>query len=426
MPSADEDYEFDRVGHLLVKDALSPLEVEDLNAAFDRFPVLGRGEWLGNAQRRDYTDATGFELHNLLDCGDPTFDRLIDHPSWIAHARHYAGEEGTYVEGVTIDESVASVRGPGGHHPVHSGGHDSSVRTQYGFRDGRFRCGQLNVLIALTDIGSGDGATMVVPASHKSNLPHPRAGNYDDGDRMDALPGAVEVHARAGDVLLFVDSLMHGGALRTNPGERRVIILRYGPRWASSRYGYTYSHSLLDRLSAARRRVLQPRPPTVAGDPTIPTDDLPLDSESDTGATHPTSPDGHDLDGLVDRFAGAASFEVSGRPARAVDPVIGLVAYRVAKEALNNTLKHAAEAIVAVAVEYRADHFTVSIVDDGGIGAAREHDSTGVGLAGLVERVRSVGGSIESGPREGDGFEVRASLPYTPPNEGLADAGNAG
>ena len=276
MPSDLDDYEFDRLGYLVVRGALTDTEVAELNDAFDRFPALRCGEWMGNAQRRDYTTDTGMELHNLLDCGDPTFDRLIDHPAWIDHARRFAGEAGTYVEGVTIDESVATLRGPGGHHPVHSGGHDASVRTQYRFLNGQFRCGQLNVLIALTDIGPGDGPTMVVPASHKSNLPHPLAGDYARGDRMDALPGAVEIHATAGDALLFVDSLMHGGASRTNDGERRVIILRYGPRWSASRYGYTYSDSLLERLSPGRRQILRPRSPTVAGDPTIPSDDLRL------------------------------------------------------------------------------------------------------------------------------------------------------
>lgn len=157
----------------MIRDALSPDEVSALDAAYDRFPALANGEWYGNAQRRDYTADTGFELHNVLDCGDPAFDILIDHPSWVAHARHFAGEEGTYVQGIMLDEAVAAIRERGGHHPVHSGGHDASIRTQYSYRNGRFRCGQLNVLIALRDIGPGDGPTMIVPGSHKQNLSHP-------------------------------------------------------------------------------------------------------------------------------------------------------------------------------------------------------------------------------------------------------------
>jgi ectoine hydroxylase-related dioxygenase (phytanoyl-CoA dioxygenase family) len=270
-PSRLEQYLFDLRGYLVIEGALGMESVVELNEAIDRFPQVGRGEWIGNSQRRDYTADTGFELHNMLDCGDQAFDVLIDHPSWIEHARCFAGESGTYVEGVTIDECIASVRGAGGHHPVHSGAFNAAVRTQYGYRDGVFRCGQLNVLIALTDIGPGDGATMVVPGSHKSNMAHPLAGDYLRGDRMDALPGAIEVHMRAGDALLFVDSIMHGAGSRTTvEGERRVLILRYGPTWAKSRFGYTWSQGLLHRLSPAAHHILQPVPPIHQGDPMIP------------------------------------------------------------------------------------------------------------------------------------------------------------
>lgn len=266
-----QDYEFDLRGFVVLRGALGAAEVAALNAAIDRFPAVAPGEWIANAQRRDYTADTGFELHNVLDCGDHTFDVLIDHPSWIAHVRRWAGEEGTYVEGVYIDECIASVRRGGGHHPVHSGGFRSSVRTQYDFRHGRFRCGQVNVLAALTDIGDGDGPTMVVPASHKANLAHPLAGDYARGDRMDHLPGAEPVHLAAGDALVFVDSLMHGAASRTQEeGERRVLILRYGPSWGRSRFGYSYSEALLGRLSPARRHILEPVPPMRTGDTTIP------------------------------------------------------------------------------------------------------------------------------------------------------------
>ena len=54
------------------------------------------------------------------------------------------------------------------------------------------------------------------------------------------------------DALLFVDSCVHGSAMRVLPGSRRVIILRYGPRIASAweapphvmdRIGETSPHS---------------------------------------------------------------------------------------------------------------------------------------------------------------------------------------
>jgi hypothetical protein len=268
VPNALDDFLFDLRGYLILENAVEPELLDELNAAFDRFPDIEPMEWWGNAQRRDYTKDTGYELHNCVEAGLP-FEKLIDHPGWIQMVGHYCGDQGSYTEGLFIDECMASIRRSGGHHPVHSGGFRGSLRGAYGFKDGLFRCGQCNIILALTDVGPGDGPTMVVPGSHKSNFPHPNMGNYQRGDRMDNLEGAVPLYLKKGDALLFVDGLMHGGSSRTNEGgERRVTIYRYGPSWGATRFGYEYSQELLDRLTPERRKILQPitpsRPPAAA------------------------------------------------------------------------------------------------------------------------------------------------------------------
>ena len=260
-PTPLDDFFFDLRGYLVLEKAVEPTLLAELNEAIDNFPEMQMGEWLGNAQRRDYTASTGFELHNCVEAGAP-FEKLIDHPSWINYLRHYCGEEDSYVQGLFIDECMVSVRKSGGHHPVHSGGYRGALRGRYLYEHGVFRCGQCNVILALTDVGPGDGPTMVIPGSHKSNFPHPNAGDYGKLDRMDHLAGAVPVHMKAGDALLFVDGLMHGGSSRTNAdGERRVTIYRYGVSWGATRFGYTYSQALLDRLTPERRKLLQPIAP---------------------------------------------------------------------------------------------------------------------------------------------------------------------
>ena len=260
-PSALEDFLFDLNGYLVLKNAVDADLLGRLNAAFDRFPELEYGEWWGHAQRRDYNGATGLEIHNCVECG-PEFEELIDHPSWIDYVRRYCGEEQSYVQGLFIDESIASVRKSGGHHPVHSGGYQGALRGAYHYNHGVFRCGQCNIILALGDVGPGDGPTMVIPGSHKSNFAHPNMGNYGQLDRMDNLEGAIPLYLNAGDALLFVDGLMHGGSSRTNPeGERRVTIYRYGPVWGASRFGYVYSKELLERLTPERRAILQPVAP---------------------------------------------------------------------------------------------------------------------------------------------------------------------
>src|SRR5882724_4684150 len=79
QPTALDDYLFDLRGFLILENAVAPELLATLNTAFDNFPTLKVGEWWGNAHRRDYTDATGFELQNCVEAGEP-FEQLIDHP----------------------------------------------------------------------------------------------------------------------------------------------------------------------------------------------------------------------------------------------------------------------------------------------------------------------------------------------------------
>jgi hypothetical protein len=86
----------------------------------------------------------------------------------------------------------------------HSGGHEGCKRTSYHYHNGRFQCGQVNVLTAFTYVGPGDGGTVVIPGSHKSNIVHPAFTQTDrvkdwselGGASSDGIPGAVEVEGR--------------------------------------------------------------------------------------------------------------------------------------------------------------------------------------------------------------------------------------
>jgi len=263
------DYFFDLNGYAILENAIDSGLLAELNDAFDRFPRnLAHSAWWGNVQRLDNNGAAGLELQNIVEAGGP-FEKLIDHPSWVNRLLRYCGEADTYVHGLFIDECFASVRRTGGFFPIHSGGQDAVVRNQYRVINGMFRCGQVNILLALTDVGPGDGGTMVIPGSHKANFKHPGlnvASSWTERTLKYELPaGAIEVHLKAGSALMFVDALMHGATERTTPGERRATIYRYGPSWGNTRYGYQYSPELLARLTPERRKILQPiaprRPP---------------------------------------------------------------------------------------------------------------------------------------------------------------------
>jgi len=92
---------------------------------------------------------------------------------------------------------------------------------------------------------------------------------------------------------------------------------------------------------------------------------------------------------------------------------VELSAYRIVQEALTNALKHAGPgAHATVDVDRARTAVTVTVEDDGrGVISETANVGGGHGLTGMRERVLTLGGSIDLGPRPGGGFRVRAVLP---------------
>ncbi|MBV9832656.1 MAG: hypothetical protein JOZ82_13775, partial [Marmoricola sp.] len=115
---------------------------------------------------------------------------------------------------------------------------------------------------------------------------------------------------------------------------------------------------------------------------------------------------------LVDRLAasGLAVTFTSVGEARPLPPGVDLTVFRIAQEALTNTLKHAgAGARARVELRYLPAGIELEVTDDGA--RARRPDRRGHGLIGMGERVSLFGGSLETGPRPEGGFRVLAALP---------------
>ncbi|MEQ4205350.1 sensor histidine kinase [Actinopolymorpha sp. B9G3] len=104
--------------------------------------------------------------------------------------------------------------------------------------------------------------------------------------------------------------------------------------------------------------------------------------------------------------------------------LVGLTAYRIVQEALSNVVRHSPGATTRVGMR----------CDDGGLVVAVENDQppepvapveaprAGHGLAGMRERVQILGGDLETGPRAGGGFAVKATLPLLPATDRSAPA----
>jgi signal transduction histidine kinase len=144
------------------------------------------------------------------------------------------------------------------------------------------------------------------------------------------------------------------------------------------------------------------------------------------------------LDSLVARARAAGlpvTVTVTGAE-RPLPPEVDQAAYRIVQEALTNVSRHAGfagsaglsggglagggQVSASVRLQYTPHALIVEVSDDGkgsvnGSGGSRAGGSRpagpGLGLIGMRERVSALGGRLAAGPRDSDGFQVRAELP---------------
>jgi signal transduction histidine kinase len=133
----------------------------------------------------------------------------------------------------------------------------------------------------------------------------------------------------------------------------------------------------------------------------------------DLGLPHALDALTHDL---VQRTGIRVYLSCEGADGR-VDPKTELILYRIAQEALHNVERHSGATQASVQLLVEPGAVTLSVADDGRGFAfgddGRAHAGPGhLGLIGMDERARSLGGTltIASSPGEGTRVEVRASL----------------
>lgn len=97
-------------------------------------------------------------------------------------------------------------------------------------------------------------------------------------------------------------------------------------------------------------------------------------------------------------------------PLGEVSPGVQVAICRTVREGLANTARHAGPTDVALRVRRDGPAVVVSVADSGPAGAWRPTPGAGHGLAGLRERVGSLGGSLTAEPVDG-GFRLVARIP---------------
>lgn len=85
--------------------------------------------------------------------------------------------------------------------------------------------------------------------------------------------------------------------------------------------------------------------------------------------------------------------------------------YRIAQEALNNALKHAAATSVTVRIYSAQDQVVLQVTDNGkGFDPETAMQSGGMGLLNMRERAKQMGGCLDILSKPGEGATIRAAL----------------
>ena len=297
VPAADtisheEIYEFDRLGYLVLRNFLTPVEVKSLLSATERLEARANSQLPANGiplqphkkapwgalyhfdeELGYHTGYVGAKAGDGANGGpsviiedffnaDKAFDILVDHPKTMRYIRTIIQER------ATINNSEIRLRYPGNRSPSHQPGSQPSGpptgKYQYQVTSGQIDCKMVRIIYFIHDVDEGGGPFCVAPGSHKSNMPAP-PGLANDGN-PDEDPTILGLTVSAGDAILFTESLRHGGLSITSGVARKTLHVGYGPYYLMSQNISTMdeppflTHQTYSRYSEAQRTLFNAWP----------------------------------------------------------------------------------------------------------------------------------------------------------------------
>ncbi|MDA1191362.1 MAG: phytanoyl-CoA dioxygenase family protein, partial [Candidatus Poribacteria bacterium] len=201
----EENYAFDIGGYLIIRNALTPQQLDGLNRTLD---AVGRSDGM-----------LGWETPHR----EPFRDLLV-HPLLVFYLNQICGN-GFRLEGLPrlVDDDAGDATGR-----LQGGNEPRDPARAYYYQNGRRQCQSVMALWALANVNEGDGGLVLVPCSHKSNVETPEEllSGKDD------MRLVVQPALKAGDLLLYAETLTHGWRSWRGKGEQRLLQYGFAARGA--------------------------------------------------------------------------------------------------------------------------------------------------------------------------------------------------
>ncbi|HEX9259839.1 MAG TPA: phytanoyl-CoA dioxygenase family protein [Acidimicrobiales bacterium] len=194
----------ERDGYTIVEDALDPAAADEIVATIDRLEAeLGIGPGTNGFEGR-----STHRIYNLLVHG-PLFEQIPVHPEVLPVV------ETVLDPGCLLSSLSSIVIGPGEiAQPIHADDQVMPIRKPH-------VATVCNSMFALTDFTEENGATRIIPGSHRAD----HSPTY--GQHYDSIPAEMS----KGSVLVWHGSLWHGGGANRTDRRRYGIANNYCAGW---------------------------------------------------------------------------------------------------------------------------------------------------------------------------------------------------
>ena len=240
MMTDEQRFLFDLHGYLVVPGALDAETVTRMLAVMDEQSV--------NPPEENTDD---YRFGAFLRWSDD-FRNLIDQPAIVPILEELLGPR------FRLDHAYGMATAPRRGEVQKSQGnslHHHAGMYQYGcfyaMHGTKMHNGLVVVSYSLTDIAPGAGGFCCIPGSHKSTYTMP-----EKWYQLEDNPLVQQIPQRAGDVLIFTESLTHGTWPWSDPdAQRRSILMKYTPhymQWSQSVINYP-----IDGLTERQKLILQ-------------------------------------------------------------------------------------------------------------------------------------------------------------------------